>query len=174
VLPAGEVGRLVEEYGEASFDGAYSSLGALNCTPDLRTAARTLSRLVKPGGVVVVSLLAKYCLWETLWYLAARKPNLAFRRWGGHARGTAVPGGPQMDVYYWPLGKIERAFGPYFAIRERRALPWALPPTYAAGFLRRHPRLFRALARLERATARLWPFCGLGDHVHFEMVRRAD
>jgi hypothetical protein len=172
VLAAGELSRLLEGYGERSFDGAYSSLGALNCTRDLPSVAQTLSKLVRSGGVVVVSLLTKYCLWESLWYLAARRPRLAFRRWSGYARGTAIPGGPQMDVYYWPVREIERAFRPYFQIRERRALPWALPPTYAAGFLRRHPRLFRALSRLERATGALWPFYTLGDHVHLELIRR--
>src|SRR5437870_3363925 len=66
VLPVERLDRLVEERGASSFDGTYSSLGALNCTPDLAPVARHLATLVKPGGTVVISLLNKYCLWEVL------------------------------------------------------------------------------------------------------------
>src|SRR5439155_1294966 len=107
--------------------------------------ARHLATLVKPGGTVVISLLNKYCLWEVLWYMAARKPHLAFRRWSGRARGTALPGGAVLDVYYWPVSEIETKFAPWFDIHSRRSLPWALPPTYATAPLRRLPMLFNLL-----------------------------
>lgn len=171
VLPAEHLASLLDEYAPSTFDGAYSSLGPLNCTPDLLPVAQTLSALIKPGGKLVISMLNKYCLWEIAWYLAARKPGLAFRRWNGHAQGTALPGGPTMTVYYWPLVRIENTFKPYFRIISRSALPWALPPTYAALFLQRSPRLFATLNRLERQTAGLWPFYKLGDHVLVEMER---
>ena len=172
VLPVQQLDELVEDFGTASFTGAYSSLGPINCTADLDQVAAALGQLVKPGGRVVISLLGKYCLWETCWYLLARKPRLAFRRWSGKARGTALTGGPPLDVYYWPVRRVTAAFGPYFSITRKSALPWALPPTYAAGLLRRSPFLFKLLRRLERATATVWPFYTLGDHVHYEMVRK--
>jgi SAM-dependent methyltransferase len=171
VLRAEELGKLAVRYGTNAFDGAYSSLGPLNCVPDLSGVARDLAALVRPGGRVVASLLGKYCLWEILWYLAARKPRVAFRRWKGQASGTALPGGPSLEVYYWPVREIEMAFRPYFAIRATRALPWALPPTYVGAFMARHPRLFRTLEKIERRMAGVWPFNALGDHVHLEMVR---
>jgi SAM-dependent methyltransferase len=167
VLPAERLGDLLAQYGPGYFDGAYSSLGPLNCTDDLGAVAADMSLLVRPGGRVVVSLLNKYCLWETAWYLAARQPSLAFRRWRGHATGTALPGGPLMEVRYWPVAEIERVFmRAGFRVTARRSLPWALPPTYAAHILNRRPRLFRLLRRIERNTSRFWPFRKLGDHVH--------
>jgi SAM-dependent methyltransferase len=173
VLPAEKLGDLLASYGPASFDGAYSSLGPLNCVEDVGAVAASLAQLVRPGGKLVVSLLNKYCLWETAWYLAARKPSLAFRRWRGYARGTAVPGGPPMDVFYWPVAHIERTFRQAgFGVTARRSLPWALPPTYAAHVLKGRPRLFSALRRIERGTARMWPFYTLGDHVHLVFTKR--
>src|SRR5690348_6971761 len=35
VLPASRLGELVEKYGAGAFDGCYSSMGPLNCEPDL-------------------------------------------------------------------------------------------------------------------------------------------
>jgi SAM-dependent methyltransferase len=172
VLPAQELSALIEEHGTGSFSGAYSSLGALNCAPDLISSAASLAELVRPGGKVVISLLGKYCLWETLWYLAARQPRSAFRRWRGLAWGTAVAGGYTMPVYYWSLHEIIKAFRRDFEIRSVRSLPWALPPTYAGRFIGRHPRIMRLLNRLEERTAGSWPFYALGDHVLLEMTRR--
>jgi hypothetical protein len=172
VLPIERLDDLVARYGAHGFDGAYSSLGALNCTPDLGRVAAALSRLVRPGGPVVLSLLGKYCLWETLWYLASGRPRLAFRRWSGKARGTAVAGGPGLTVYYWPVSEIEGQLGAYFDVVERRALPWVLPPTYAAAWLKGRRRLFSLLDALERRTSRRWPFYSLGDHVHLILSRK--
>src|SRR5439155_19234135 len=125
VLPADQLGVLLEEHGAASFDGAYSSLGPLNCTSDLAAVAQTVAMLIKPGGKLAISILNKYCLWETAWYLANLKPRVAFRRWSGHAQGTALPGGASMPVYYWPVAEVDSISKPYFYIDSRRALPWA-------------------------------------------------
>ncbi len=172
LLPAEQLNRLVEEYGAGSFSGAYSSMGALNCTANLGGVVESLAALVEPGGRLVISILGKYCLWETVWYMAAGKPGLAFRRWRGRAQGTALSGGPPLQVYYWPLAGVERTFAKHFRIDTRRALAWALPPTYAAGFVAGGPRLFSLLRRVEMRTGRLWPFYLLGDHVLIEMTRR--
>src|SRR3954451_18891558 len=107
VLPAEQLTTLETEFEHGAFDGAYSSLGPLNCVQTLRHVASSLGYLVRPGGVVAISLLGKYCLWETAWYLAHGRPDLAFRRWRGRARGTAIAGGPLIDVYYWPLKEVE-------------------------------------------------------------------
>src|SRR5690242_13263096 len=68
VLPAGRAGELVERTGPGSFDGAYSSFGPLNCEPTLAPVVAALAALVRPGGRVVISLINRYCLWETAWY----------------------------------------------------------------------------------------------------------
>jgi SAM-dependent methyltransferase len=172
VLPAEKIGWLVAERGAHSFDSAYSSLGPLNCTPDLAPVAGALAALVKPGGYLVISLLNRVCLWETAWYAAHLRPRLAVRRWNGLAMGTALPGGTRLRVYYWPLAQIEATFGSDFRLVRRRALPWLLPPTYTARFLRGRPKLFALLQRIERATCERWPFYALGDHIHLTFVRR--
>jgi SAM-dependent methyltransferase len=172
LLPLEQLGSLKSEVGAHTFDGAYSSLGALNCTPDLEPVAEALAKLVKPGGYVVISLLNRVCLWETAWYATHLRPRLAVRRWGGQASGTALGGGAPLQVFYWPVAHLEEVFDTYFKLVRRRAFPWLLPPTYAAGFLRGRPRLFALLDRLEKMSGSRWPCYGLGDHVHFTFVRR--
>jgi SAM-dependent methyltransferase len=176
ILSARDLGRLVERYGPSYFDGAYSSFGPLNCEPDLEPVALALARLIKPGGKVVASLLNRYSLWETAWYLRARQPQLAFRRWGGKAEATSR--GPWQDekftCYYWTRGHIEAAFRPYFRVVRRRALPWLVPPFYLGGLVPRAPRLFRLMARIDWRFAGVWPAYDIGDHLLLELVRTED
>lgn len=173
LLPARRISELSLETPQSAFDGAYSSLGPLNCEPDLVAVAEGLAGLIRPGGRLVFSILNRYCLWETAWYLRARQPAKAFRRWGGQAEATAR--GDWQDerftCYYWTPGAVERAFQPHFRAVRRQGLPWLLPPLYLDGLLPRAPRFFRRLARLDRCFAAAWPAWAIGDHLLIELVR---
>jgi SAM-dependent methyltransferase len=173
VLPAAESGRLAADFGRAHFDGAYSSFGPLNCEPDLGPVVEALAQLVKPEGKVVVSLINRFCLWETAWYLAARQPGRAFRRWAGRSEATVRSAwqDERITIYYWTPGQVESAFGPYFKPVRRMALPWLVPPQYLDHLVRRFPRLFRRMARLDRRLAGYRPFYAIGDHFLIEFTR---
>ncbi len=174
VLPAAHIDKLNDQYGRAGFDGAYSSFGPLNCEPDLAAAANALGGLVRPGGKLVISLLGRYCLWETAWYLLHGQPRQAFRRWDGRAEAT-VRGAWQderVHVFYWSAAQVERAFAADFSLLRQSALPWVLPPQYLSGILDRRPRLFRLLAAIEARTASDWPGNVIGDHIRFTFVRK--
>src|SRR5512135_293594 len=41
------------------FDGIYSDLGPLNCVPDLEDIARACASLLKPHGVLIVSVMGR-------------------------------------------------------------------------------------------------------------------
>ncbi len=174
LVPAQDLGDLVVRYGAGAFDGAYSSMGPLNCIPDLQPVAGALARLVRPGGRVVLSLLNRYCLWETAWYMRALQPGLAFRRWGGEAEATSRPDWQEekFTCYYWNRGTIERAFQHDFCVVRREGLPWLMPPLYLDGLIKRAPRLFRVLSRLDRRLAHLWPAYDIGDHLLIQLERK--
>ncbi len=176
VLPAGRAGELLVRYGPGYFDGAYSSFGPLNCEPDLAPVVAALAALVRPGGRIVLSLINRYCLWETAWYLRAGQPRPAFRRWSGQSVATvrAAWQEERVPIFYWTPGVVERAFHPPFRARLRVGLPWLLPPQYLDGLVRRAPALFRRLARLDRHFAQRWPCYAVGDHFLLELIRRED
>lgn len=176
VLQAGRAGDLVARYGPGTFDGAYSSFGPLNCEPTLAPVVAALAALIRSGGRVVISLINRYCLWETAWYLRAGQPDQAFRRWGGHGVATvrAAWQDERIPIFYWTPGVVERAFRPAFRVQRRLGLPWLLPPQYLDGLVRRAPGLFRRLARLDRRFAHRWPCYAVGDHVLLEFIRRDD
>ena len=149
---------------------AYSGLGALNCVPDLAAAARGLADRLRPGGVLVVSVMGRVCPWE----LALFGLRMDWRRAGARfASGTvAVPfHGHRVWTRYDTPRAFERVFtAAGFTRLVLRGLAVLAPPPYLARFAHRHPRLVERLLWLDDRVAH-WPgLRQLGDH--FLMVLR--
>lgn len=143
------------------YDGLFSNLGGLNCTPDLRAVTRCLPGLLKPGAYVTWVIMPRICLWEL----------------GAALRGdfkTAVrrikPGGTIANVegvffrayYYFPAG-VRRAFNRDFHLIRLQGLSVFTPPVDHKGFAKNWPRLYRLLRWLDERLADRAPFNRMGD-----------
>jgi SAM-dependent methyltransferase len=172
LLPARSVGELVAIYGRASFDGAYSSLGPLNCEPQLAPIAQGLATLLRPGGALLLSVMNRWCATEMGWFALRGRWREASRRWRGPVLASAHPGGPK-DVVTWYYSRrdIEEAFASSFRVEHVEALPLIWPPTYLDFLVARFEGLFRALEPLERWAARRPILRELGDHVLLRLRR---
>lgn len=149
------------------FDGVCSNFGAVNCVPRLEAAAERIARLLAPGAPLVWVVMGRHVPWEWAWFLARGDLHKAFRRW--QKGGVGWRG---LHISYPTPAELARTLAPYFTPQRCRPLGLVLPPSYAAGWLERSPRLLAALARLER-TAQRWPaLAALADHYVFEARRR--
>ena len=154
----------LDELKAGPFDGAYSNLGPLNCVPDLAAAARVIGAQLRPGGVLVASVIGRVCPWEIARYLLAgdwRRVRVRFAR-------TPVPvpleGRTVWTTYYAPAEFLTAFRAAGFAPVSLRALSLFVPPPYLHRFCERHASLMNGLERLEDRAGR-WP--GLrhwGDH----------
>ncbi len=164
-VAAGELGMLLWEYGERSFDGAYSSFGPLNGESSLQPVAVALAALIRPGGIVVASVMNRFHMFEAMWYLAHARPGQAVRRWGGRSQAkVSTETSEAMQTWYYTPGHLARVLAPYFELTYCRALPFLLPPPYLASLWDKYPRFWERLAVVEEQLAPRWPFRGLGDH----------
>jgi SAM-dependent methyltransferase len=168
-LPAGELGALVNQYGANVFDGAYSSFGPLNGEADLGPVSDALATLIRPGGILVASVMNRFYPFETLWYLVHGQLRQSIRRWDGRAMAP-VSRSQQVTVptWYHTPWTFGRAFTPAFRPLYCRALPLLLPPPYLSHLWTRWPWLFDRLVRWEEWLAGRWLLNALGDH--FVMV----
>ncbi|MBS0365026.1 MAG: class I SAM-dependent methyltransferase [Proteobacteria bacterium] len=152
------------------YDGAYSNLGALNCLPDLNGLARECARLLKPGGLLVFTVIGRICPWEVIYYLRQRRWARVKVR---YARGPVPVSLNQRTVwtrYYGPR-EFYRPFADWFTLEHMRGMCIFVPPPYLASIRTRHPQWYRLLWRIDRRVAG-WPLLrGLGDH--FLIVMRA-
>jgi ubiquinone/menaquinone biosynthesis C-methylase UbiE len=162
LLRAGDLATLASERGDGSFDGAYSSFGALNTEPSLEPVVAALSRLVQPGGRIVLSVMNRWCIAEMALLVAGGRPAKALRRTGRPAR-VAV-GSSFTEVRYPSWRQLRRALHGPFSIVSVQALPLLLVP-YVWPAISSHPRIYNAVCRLDEILAPRRPFAWLGDHL---------
>ncbi|MDQ7029322.1 MAG: methyltransferase domain-containing protein [Ardenticatenia bacterium] len=146
----------------SSLDGALSNFGVLNCLADRRPVVNFLANVVQPGGRIVLVVMGPFCPWELLWHLAHGQVRTAFRRW---RPGRLARIGPaQVRVWYPSPRRLRQEFTPYFRPLYSAGIGVLLPPSYLGHLVDRHPRLFRALTRIDRRLSRYFPWTWLNDH----------
>jgi SAM-dependent methyltransferase len=171
-MSASELRTLADIDGDAIFDGAYSSFGALNTEPALEPPLAALARLVRPGGKVVLSVMNRWCVSEMALMVAGGRPKQAFRRYRPNL--TVGMRSSSVEVRYpsWP--ELRRALGQqqFRVMRVEALLPLLLP--YAWPAVARHASSYSMVARLDAAIAQHRPFSWLGDHLLVVAERRHD
>jgi SAM-dependent methyltransferase len=160
----------LDTFPSASFDAAFSNLGPLNCVDDLARAARLIHGVVRPGGVVVVSVIGRVCPWEIALHCARGDFNRAFLRFRESATPVPLKNGTVWTTYYSPASFEETFAVAGFTRTELFALGAVAPPPYVEAFAKRHPLFVGRLQQLDDVVGR-WPGVrSLGDH--FVMVLR--
>jgi SAM-dependent methyltransferase len=165
-MPAGGLSALRPS---VPFDGAYASLGALNCEPQLERLASALSRLLRPGGTFACSVMARWCPFEIVWFLVHGQPATAFRRVRRGWQPAPVAGRDGIQVHvptrYLSVREVARVFEPHFYIERTLSLPLLLPPPYLDDLYGKRRSLFDHLEPWERRLRHRWPFRLWGDHI---------
>jgi SAM-dependent methyltransferase len=157
---------------DGHFDGVFSNFGALNCTREWDRLAGWLAGRVSPGGHLVLGVMGRFCLWETLWHAAHLDWRTATRRWRGIDRARVNGESTSLSVYYPTKQKLARAFQPDFQQTDLRGVGVFLPPSEMFAVMEKRPMLTQRLAQLEVSLAHKTPWRGWGDHFWLEMIRQ--
>lgn len=155
--------------GLLQFDGVFSDFGGLNCATDIAQVARHLANLVRPGGVAVLSLCSRVCLWEMAWFVSHTQFRRAFRRLNGSA--TATLNNVAVNVRYPTVRELCAVMNPWFALRKVKSIGLSVPPTYIEHWANRHREVLATMSAIDRVASE-WPVLRvLGDHVLLTMER---
>lgn len=154
----------VASLGACRFDAALSNFGPLNCVADLPDVARQIHAVLKPGGVLVASVIGRLCPWEVALYLARGDVRRATVRWSGAAVPVPLEGATVWMQYMAPRAFLRTFRAAGFAGRRLEALGLVGPPPYLAESASRHPRLLSWLLAADDSVG-AWPLVRqLGDH----------
>ena len=161
----------IDRLAPATFDAAYSAFGPLNCVPDAAVAARLIADRVRPGGVLVASVIGRTCPWEIAFYLARGDWRRAIVRYTRDFARVPLEGGTVWTRYYSPA-EFERLFAAAgFTRIALRALGVFAPPPYLHAFADGHPATIAVLQRVDDIVATWPPFRSWGDHFLIALQR---
>jgi hypothetical protein len=140
-----------------------SNFGAFNCLEQIAPMRRPLSRLVRPHGLLAISIMSRFCLLESLHFLQQLQFRKAARRWSGRTYAETL----QLSTYYPTASQLTRSLLPDFHLLLRTGIGLAIPPSYvnhAASTLELRNRMDRCLAHLPAMRA-------MADHQLFIFSR---
>lgn len=170
-MRATDVVRLLREFGAASFDGAFSNFGALNCEASLGEIPRVLATLLHRDSPAVFGIWNRLCMAESILSLARLKPRRALAR-----LQTPVPVGLSrygIPVFAHTVRSFVTPFLPYFFVERVAGVPVFVPPYDYERLVARSDGFFAMLRRLDDQLGRTFPFNRFGDHFFVELRRRA-
>ncbi|MCI4355593.1 MAG: class I SAM-dependent methyltransferase [Thermoplasmata archaeon] len=160
-LRARDVGTLVREFGAGSFDGGFSTFGAMNLEPDLAPVVDGLGYLLRPGARFVAGVFNRRALVEPAAAALSGHPGRAIAR-----RRRPSPVGSHRfstDVYLRSIGEVRAAFATRFQLRAVFGLGLILPPPNLAAKLERWGVRWDRLDQWDRRVASRPPFVELAD-----------
>jgi SAM-dependent methyltransferase len=144
------------------YDFVSSNFGVLNCVQHLKPLLENIHGRLAPGGVLALTVMGPFCLWETVGFLWRGNPGKASRRWRGATQYQM--GGVSQTVWYHSVSALRRAAAPFFQLAEVSGIGVCVPSTEFMTVCERHPGLFRRCAAIETQIGNWWPFNRFGDH----------
>ena len=145
------------------YDMIFSNFAGLNCTNQLQKVLLSMERLLKPGGIVTMVILPKFCLWEFL-LLFKGKFKTALRRFTGQKGTKAHIEGEYFRCWYYNPSFIKKHLRNSFSMIGLEGLCSIVPPSYLHGFAEKYPTVYRRLVKHEEKLKSRWPWNVIGDY----------
>ncbi len=153
------------------FDCIFSNFAGLNCTGDLDQVLSGFQSLLNPGGLVVLVMLPRFCLWESLFILKGKFKTATRRFFSSNGRKANIEGASFRCWYYSP-GYVKRRLRDKFNVLEMEGLCTIVPPSYVEGFPEKHPKLYSYLRKTEDRFKNRWPWKYIGDYYIISLVKK--
>lgn len=158
---------------DKKYDLLFSNFGGLNClNPDeLKIFLSAVQkRILNTNGSIVMVLMSKGSIWESLFYLKKLNFKKAFRRMTNKALEVNVEGKAVATNYYNP--SFFKSLQKEFHLKQIQTVGFFLPPSYLEDYFKRKPKLLNTLFWLEKKCSKLSFLAGFSDHYLIELQAR--
>ena len=145
------------------YDLIFSNFAGMNCTNELPKVLHSFDSLLKPGGIVNLVILPKFCLWEFL-LLFKGKFKTAFRRFSGSKGAKVHLEGEFFRCWYYNPSFIRKHLKEHFNLIGLEGLCSLVPPSYLQGFAEKYPKTYHSLVKKENKWKARWPWKVIGDY----------
>lgn len=157
--------ELEKKFSGQQFDLVLSNFAGLNCASpaQLKVLGKQLHAMLKPGGHFAAVIFGKYCIWEMAYYLFKGRRREAFRRRTNNEVQARLHDTTHQSIYYYSVTQFGKNIGS-FERKKTRPIGLFIPPSYLESAMKKHPRLFRILVKMEDAFGGMSAARSLSDH----------
>jgi ubiquinone/menaquinone biosynthesis C-methylase UbiE len=148
---------------QGPFDCIFSNFAGLNCTGDLEIVLQSFDSLLKSGGIVVLVILPRFCLWESLFFLKG-KFRTATRRFFSSKGRKANIDGAAFTCWYYSSRFVKRTLKEKYRLLDEEGLCSIVPPSYVENFSEKYPKIYSWLCKKENHLKSKWPWKYIGDY----------
>ena len=156
---------------QGPYDMIFSYFAGLNCTGELDKVLQSFYPLLKPGGIVTLVVLPKFCLWEFV-LLFKGKFKTAFRRFFSRSGVTVHIEGEYFKCWYYNPSYITKQLQNQFDLLSVEGLCTLVPPSYLEGFAEKHPKVYTFLKAKEKNWKEKWPWKNIGDYYIISLQKK--
>ena len=150
---------------EEPFNLVFSNFGGMNCIAleQLNKLPDVIKKILRPNGRLIMTIMPKYCLWETLYFLSKLNFKSSFRRYSDNGC-TATLNDLELRTFYYSPGQIKRIFEKYFDVIAVKPVGFFVPPSYLKKFFSTRKKAFSFIQRSENLITNQSHFAGFSDH----------
>ena len=149
----------------------FSNFAGLNCTRDLDKVLTSFSVLLKPGGIVTLVILPKFCLLEFLLIFKGKFKTATRRLFSKNGRSARVEG-HRFKCWYYNPSFIIKHLKKDFKLLSIEGLCTLVPPSYIENFAEKHPRVYQFLKQKENSWKSKWPWKYVGDYYIISLQKK--
>ena len=122
--------ELKQNFQNEKFDLVFSNFGGINCINEAEVTklGNDLSSIINSNGYLFLTVMSRFCLWETFYYLIKGKLNTAFRRQKKFIRFNV--NGSSMPVFYYSPRDLRKLVQSKFKLVETYPVGLFIPPSY--------------------------------------------
>ena len=153
------------------YDLIFSNFAGLNCTEQLDSVLHSLVPLLKPGGIITMVILPRFCVWEFLLVFRG-KFKTAFRRLFIRKGASANVEGVAFKCWYYNPSYVVKYLRPFCNVLSVEGLCTIVPPSYIENFAEKHTRVFNWLKNKEEKYKNSWPWRNTGDYYIISLQKK--
>jgi ubiquinone/menaquinone biosynthesis C-methylase UbiE len=154
------------------YDLIFSNFAGLNCTDKLADVLGSFNSLLKPGGVVTLVMLPKFCLWETALIARGKFKTATRRSFSKNGRKARVEN-TFFTCWYYNPSFIIKNLKQNFEVLNVEGLCAIVPPSYIENFAEKHPRVWKYLKNKEDKYKNKWPWKLIGDYYILSLRKKS-
>jgi SAM-dependent methyltransferase len=155
---------------DKKFDLIFSNFDGLNCVDEgvLGKLSNEFKVLLNVKGRIILVLMPRFCLWESIYFITKLKLNESLRR-SRAGYTTAKVKGSDVKTFYYSPSIIAKKFSNNFIVKKIIPIGFFIPPSYLNNYFTKKKRALNLLTSLDGGSSHFSFLSKAADHFLIDM-----